>query len=160
MAQVWSSSKHRLVGHACGGTKWILNGTVLEDWYNTRTDRAFVYNQQRLLARPDFCDSRVHRYRYGESGNWREQEATSKMKRSIQGTGSERGSVDSGPRLDRYTPPVGRLEVRKIDVCVGTKPIRESSANGSTLRDGELFLPPFKHTAPYTSHANASLVQK
>ena len=35
-----SSNWHYSVDRACGDTKWIPHGTVLTDWWNTRTDRA------------------------------------------------------------------------------------------------------------------------
>ena len=56
-------------------SKWIPHGTVLSDWYNTRTDRAVVYDRTAV----------AHWTRYfvissssqdGASGNLREQEAT------------------------------------------------------------------------------------
>ena len=61
----------------------------------------------------------------GESGDSRQQEATSNAKRFRRGTGSDRGSVDNGPRLDldRYdiTCRYGLLFVSSIPDAGGPR---------------------------------------
>ena len=52
-----------------------------------------------------------------------------------------------GASVVRYRLPVGRLEIRKIDVrWVGTKTIRAPSAHGVIFRYDEMSLPRFEHT--------------
>ena len=54
----FDSSWHYLDDRPCVDTKWIPHGTVLADWYNTRTDIAVVYNWTAVVQwTRKFCDS-------------------------------------------------------------------------------------------------------